>query len=230
MSRYAKILYILAVGILAVAPACSSSRSAKKQQQSTAAAPAAKSASKAEWQDLRMPVRVALSEPMSFSMSGNATMLRDSIINISMRVIGMEVAVIQLNTDSMYIVDKFHKYYFAEPLSAVLGSHIMPVADIQDIILGTQMGEAADITFTNPGSPEPVRVKYSDFVTTIAGNIASDINITAPVTGKSVDASLQWNVSKAKFNTGATVRFKTPEPDSYRRISMANVLQMLKNN
>lgn len=184
----------------------------------------------ADWQDIQIPVRVNLEKPMSFSMSGRATMLRDSLINISMRVLGMEVAVINLNSDSLFLVDKFHKYYFAEPLQDILGSHKMSVGQIQDLILGTAVGEPTDLTFNNPGSSEPVHVKYADFVNTAVANIASTIAITAPVTDKEVDATLQWSADKAKWNSGASVRFKSPDKTSYSRIPLADVLRILQAN
>lgn len=195
--------------------------------QNVAPATPAPAAGEATWSAVQLPVRVELSKPASFSLSGRATMLRDSVINISMRVLGMEVAVANVTPDSMFLVDKFHKYYFAEPLKAVLGSHMMSVGALQDIILGTQLGEAATLTFNNPGASEPVSVTFSDFRATPAGNAAGEVRIQAPVTGKQVDATLVWSLDKAKWDSGNTVNFKRPDPRSYKRITMASVLQML---
>lgn len=231
MTIMKKILSIIAVVALTILSAsCSTPRVAASDSVTAQTSQNIDKSRSATWQNVQIPVRVSLEKPMSFTMSGRATMFRDSLINISMRVLGMEVAVINLNTDSLYIVDKFHKYYFAEPLVSVLGSHKMSVADIQDIIMGTNIGEGSEITFNNPGSTEPVHVQYSDFTSTPAGNMSQDIVITAPVTGKDVEASLQWTASKAKWDSDASVRFKTPDASSYTRITIANVLKMLQAN
>lgn len=200
------------------------------QAVTTAPGNAAAAEDAATWSDVQMPVRVELSKPVSFSLSGRATMLRDSMIHISMRVFGMEVAVVNVTNDSVYLVDKFHKYYFAEPLKTVLGSHMMSVGAMQDIMLGTQLGEANTLTFDNPGAKEPVTVTFSDFSTTPAGNAAGQVRIQAPVTGKQVDAVFVWSLDKAKWDSGQTVNFKRPSPSQYKRITMKSVLQMLNRN
>lgn len=228
MKKFLSIIAVAALTLLAAS--CSTHRVATGDGITPQTTKNVEKSRNATWQNVQIPVRVSLDKPMSFTMSGRATMFRDSLINISMRVLGMEVAVINLNADSLYIVDKFHKYYFAEPLGSVLGSHEMSVADIQDIIMGTNVGEASEITFNNPGSAEPVRVQYSDFTATPAGNMAQNIDISAPVTGKDVEASLQWTASKAKWDGDAAVRFKAPDATSYTRITMANVLKMLQAN
>ena len=154
--------------------------------------------------------------------------MRDSAINISMRVLGMEVAVVNVTPDSVVMADKFHKYLFAEPLAAVLGSHSMTVGEMQDIMLGANLGEARTLTFNNPGSDTPVTVTFGDYATTPAGEMAGSVRVDAPVHSSQVKASLTWELDKASWNTARTVSFKTPVK-GYKRVTMSNALSMLKN-
>ncbi|MDO5394565.1 MAG: DUF4292 domain-containing protein [Bacteroidales bacterium] len=184
--------------------------------------------SQKEWSDVQIPVRVSLAKPMKVSLSGRATLLRDSVINISIRVLGMEVAVINITSDSVVMADKFHKYLFAEPLATVLGSHKMTVGQMQDIMLGTELGEVTEMTFSNPGNPEPVKVSFSDFATVPAGTMAQIVTVTAPVNKKEVEASVIWSADRARWDTGARVNFRTPV-SGYKRVTVSNALKMLES-
>lgn len=185
-----------------------------------------KTTADSEWHDLRVPVKVALRSPMNMSLSGRATMVRDSMVNISMRVFGMEVAVAHLTADSVFFVDKHNKYYFAEPLDALLGSHKMSVGRMQDIILGKGVDET--LRFNNPGNADPVVVSFSDFVETLFGRLASDISIAVPVKDVDVKANLIWSLDDAKWNTRPTVKF-TPPGNKYKRITASGLRSMFRS-
>ncbi|MCC8114601.1 MAG: DUF4292 domain-containing protein [Bacteroidales bacterium] len=88
------------------------------------------------WQDVYMPVNLALKSPTSFSISGRATMVRDQSIHMSLRMFGMEVAIVHIEGDSIYAIDKYHKKYVAESISRLLAGYPMSVSDIQDLFLG----------------------------------------------------------------------------------------------
>ena len=90
----------------------------------------------ADWTALTIPVKLSLTSPASASMSGRATMLRDKSIYISLRVLGMEVAYLYADTDSIYAVDKFHKYYLCENISALQERYGITLGNIQDLLLG----------------------------------------------------------------------------------------------
>jgi len=178
------------------------------------------------WHDVQMPVKVVLNKPMSMSMSGRATMVRDSLVNISMRVFGMEVAVAMLTPDSLYLVDKYHHYFFAEPLTAITGKHRLSAGDVQKIILG--QSNENPLRFNNAGAEGPVVVTMADFVATLAGDIASNVTINAPLRTMDIDAELLWSPKSAKFDTYPSVTFKYPG-SKYKRITPADIKYMFSN-
>lgn len=89
-----------------------------------------------EWQDVTLPVKVAVTAPKSISLSGRASMERGNSINISVRMLGFEVASVLIDTDSIHIVDRYHKAYLSESLAGVFGGGKVSVADLQDLLLG----------------------------------------------------------------------------------------------
>jgi hypothetical protein len=209
--------HILLLALVFAMSACHSSRNA------------ATLAAGAEWHDAYMPVKVKLNSPMSMSLSGRATIVRDSLVNVSMRVLGMEVAVVNMTPDSVVFVDKYHKYLFAERLQTLLGSHQLTLGDIQDIILGLKPNAPLNqLSFNNPGNEKPVTVTFSDFVDTPAGSIAQNVALSAPLNKSEVDAELIWSASSATWNSGRTVDFVTPSK-GYKRVSIQNALNSFKN-
>ena len=89
------------------------------------------------WTDVAMPVSFELYRPKNFAVSGRATMIRGKAIHISFRMLfGMEVASLYADTDSVYIVAKFQKMYYAESLSRFTSALGLSIENIQDLILG----------------------------------------------------------------------------------------------
>ncbi|MDE6497620.1 MAG: DUF4292 domain-containing protein [Muribaculaceae bacterium] len=88
------------------------------------------------WQSLQMPVRASLRSPMSVSASGRLTMVRDSLVHLSLRMLGIELAVVSIDKDSVRVFDKFHRYYMAESTAALSGRTGITLADIQSLLLG----------------------------------------------------------------------------------------------
>lgn len=235
MTKFRNFITIL-LGTLVIlgTASCHSSRNATK----TPSRPVS------EWHELQIPVRVSVKSPMSMSLSGRATMVRDSLINISMRVFGFEVAVVNITADSIFVVDKHNKYYFAEPLSSVMGSHQISVGQIQDLILGrdteslllarlaespgTSDIQTNTLLFRNPGSQEPVTVYFNDYVSTDFGPLASDVSISAPVRGMDISASLTWSAEDAKWNTAPRITFKAPG-SGYRRLTVDRIRSFFKS-
>ncbi|MDD6890128.1 MAG: DUF4292 domain-containing protein [Bacteroidales bacterium] len=88
------------------------------------------------WTQLNMPVKVSVRSPQKLSLSGRIYMRRDRDIYITLRVLGMEVANMYVNSDSVYAADKVHKYYIAEPIKSVFSGASLTIGDIQDALLG----------------------------------------------------------------------------------------------
>lgn len=92
--------------------------------------------SQGEWTRIQAPVKVSLLKPEKFSLSGRVYMVRGENIHFSMRFIGLEVAVIDVTRDSVFVIDKYHRKYLAEPIGALLAGAEVSISDIQDILLG----------------------------------------------------------------------------------------------
>lgn len=134
-------LAILACALLLAA--CSTQRRAPRTPDTEAApagSPAAQFAALAGsyglWHDVQMPVRATLRSPFSLSASGRMTLVRDSLVHISMRVLGMEVGVMQLTRDSVFVVDKFHRFLIAESMGRLTAGTGLTLADVQSALLG----------------------------------------------------------------------------------------------
>ena len=142
--------YITILLLLLMFAACGSSRKAASDSTSAGApiaveAPedasaqqlyAAMAASCAPWQSVQIPVRASLRSPVSVSASGRLTMVRDSLVHLSLRMLGIELAVVCVDKDSVRVFDKFHRYYIAEGTAALTGSTGITLADVQSLLLG----------------------------------------------------------------------------------------------
>lgn len=89
-----------------------------------------------EWEDVTVPVKLELSSPKRLSVSGRAVMERGKSIFISLRVFGMEIGNVYVTGDSVYAVDKIHKYMVAENIARFLGGFPLTINDMQDLLLG----------------------------------------------------------------------------------------------
>lgn len=211
--RHTTIKLIAAFFLTAASISCHSSRNVSTGQ----------SNSRDQWHDVSVPVKVAIESPMGMSFSGKATMVRDSAINISMSVFGFEVATLQMNADSVCFTDKHNKYYFAETLRDVLGSHKLTIGEIQQMILGA--GGQKELSFNNPDARKPVTIKFTDYADTPFGRMASDIDVDAPVKGINLQANMQWKFNSAKWDSYPQIKFKTPS-SKYKRITADQIRRM----
>lgn len=90
----------------------------------------------ASWDDVTVPVRLELKSPASVSVSGRARMVRGQSVNISLRVLGMEVAQLHVTRDSLFAAYRLKKQYVAESLTAALGKFPVTIDNLQDLLLG----------------------------------------------------------------------------------------------
>ncbi|MCM1484563.1 MAG: DUF4292 domain-containing protein, partial [Muribaculaceae bacterium] len=100
------------------------------------------------WQKLRVPMQVSVESPVQAGMSGVAVMERGKSINLSLRVLGMEVAVLYLTGDSIIVLDKWNKRYVAEDLTKFLGSFPINISNVQDLLLGRPFLLGSDVLTT----------------------------------------------------------------------------------
>ena len=174
-----------------------------------------------EWTTLYTSLNANISRPMSLNCSGRATLENGKYIHLSMRFIGMEVAAMYMDADSVFFVDKYHKYYFAEPLATVLGEKYkhLTIGDIQKIFLGK----------LSIPETERTQIKATDFVETPAGEVASSLSVFADTDQGIIKGNTSWNPTSAKWNEpDRKATFKTPG-DNYKRITPQNLKTMLKS-
>lgn len=208
-------------------------------------------ASYGAWERIRVPFTLRLNAPQKASISGTATMERGRLIILSMRVLGIEMAVVQVTPDSATFVDKMNRRYLSLPVDKALGGFDANISNIQDLLTGrafllgtdslaatrpsdfsfnvtnggrawtlapkrTPKGAAYSFTFnpsneltgltvTPKGHPEAT-LGYSDAAGTPEGMFASLLSVDLTVRDKRVDAALEWNWSRARYDADVDVR------------------------
>ncbi len=276
MRKFAYIFLPLVVVAL-LAAACSSSRKAADSSATQARVPAKRSAitsqlaeSYKDWTDLYIPLKLELSKPIDFSLSGRATMIRNKSIHLSVRILGLEMAVAHITEDSVWLVNKYDKYVCAAPTSSIFGENKFTLSDIQDVMLGRacypgkgtlaptrateqlfSVNQRNDSTLLLPrktpkgaswhyilnavpqltalnvdlANGAGLSFNYSGIEETIAGAVASQLDVFGLFDKFAVDATLEWNLKKAKWNEGRTDDWTPP---GYKRVDIASLIKALK--
>lgn len=223
--------------LIGAATGCSSSKNSAKSQSATQPQPSVVVGGKApgdldlssQWTSVQMPCRVSLTKPKNFSLSGRMTMLRDSAINLSMRMLGMEVAAINVTPDSVWVADRFHKIVFTEAISKTLADHEITLDMIQTMMLGLDTKGISPIHIKGDDGRDLVSIKFSDFAETPAGLMASLIEVRTRIKGTDIEMSMAWNTDRAVWNDPATnISFRN-NFSGYTRYGFRDLKQMLDN-
>lgn len=93
-------------------------------------------ASAQPWTDLTAPVRLDLQAPSRLSASGTAKMVYCQALAVSVRVLGMEMANIYADNDSILITVRLYKTAYAESMDRLAEATGMNLADVQCLVLG----------------------------------------------------------------------------------------------
>ncbi len=88
------------------------------------------------WTDVSMPVKIELQAPKRFSVSGKASMVRGKSLDFSLRFLGMEVASLKADRDSVYVLYKLEKIAFAESIGRISEAYGFDLEDLQCLLLG----------------------------------------------------------------------------------------------
>lgn len=131
-----------------------------------------------EWKVVSMPVKVSLTAPTSVSMSGRLYMERGSLVNVSLRLLGMEVGVVRIMPDSIYCLDKFNRIALVEPTAQLLKRYDLSFEALQEIMLG------------RPAIPSQGAINQRN-LTRI--NIAREDTGELTVTPRRPDKNLEWH-------------------------------------
>lgn len=212
------VTFALAVVILG---ACSSKKSAVGTPAGPAEIPGNSTRTEA-WHTLKCPVRLSLRQPMALSASGRALMVRDSLIHISARLLGMEVAVIRADRDSAWLVDRYHKVYTSMPIAALISDYGVTLADAQELLLGR-----ADLASLFPAAAERVSFSADEFRDTPVGQVASEVSFSALIHKRQVSGYLRWDLNKAEWDIPVDAGWSVPS--GYRYLEPKRLLQTLKS-
>lgn len=91
------------------------------------------------WHTMDVPVRLAVTSPERLAAGARLSMVRDSSLYLSVRMLGMEVAYLTAAGDSVLICDRFHKLYASDRLSRILPPHLASLHTLQALLLGAEI-------------------------------------------------------------------------------------------
>lgn len=96
-----------------------------------------------KWDNVTFPVRVNILQPMSFTLNGTATMVRDKYIYVSMRMLGFEVAQFYVTPDELDVVMKQpQKMWIQEQIGDRLQDHGISLLTLQEALLGERSAQS----------------------------------------------------------------------------------------
>lgn len=93
-------------------------------------------ASYGTWTDVQMPVKADIASPVKISLSGRATLVRDKVVYLSIRMLGMEMGALYADNDSAFITIRFNKLMYAESMDKFTRTFGLTLGDLQDALLG----------------------------------------------------------------------------------------------
>lgn len=147
------------------------------------------------------------------SISGRVTMIRDRSIYMSLRMIGMEVATVYVNTDSIFATEKLHKQMLASDFDKTLGGKLS-VGELQGLLLGEpgnaikKLPSALSYDVETQGKTETVNLRVTTGKKTYAGRLI-------------------WDMGAAQFDTGNPRQWK--RPSGYTVIEPSKLPKLLES-
>lgn len=196
-----------------------------------------------KWESLEIPIGITLDGEKTFSLSGKAYFINNRELLISLRMMGFEVAQIYADTDSVFLLEKYHKFYLAESMKK-LGSELgVTIGDLQGFMLGQPSSPLKDtqnfsvfykwdkknamlygVGFLRNGEPA-AGCSYESIVETEHGPLASKIEFAATLGEYECGGTLTYKPAQAKWNSiTEPLKFKHPGKD-YKLMSPASLLK-----
>lgn len=127
------------------------------------------------WHSLSVPVKVELKSPSRLSLSGRAYMVKDSLVYISMRVLGFEVACMHVTRDSVYCVDKVHRLAVVEGIDRLCSNADITLGQLQSLLIGRAI---------IPGQHDNLTRKSHNVILKSADNDSDTWSVTATSSGR----------------------------------------------
>lgn len=166
------------------------------------------------WHTLDVPLRVAVTSPDKLSANARLSMVRDSSVYLSLRMMGMEVAYLSASTDSVVLCSRFHKLYAADRLSRLLPPEYANMHTLQALLLGAEI--PAELTpFVTAVNPAP------------AGSMlpAQSVDVTVEAGRKPLKAQLLYENDQLQIDGPAKALPKLPR--NAQRLDTDNLLKAL---
>lgn len=190
------------------------------------------------WYAVYMPVHLSLESPSQFSISGRALLVPDSLIYMSLRKLGMEVAVLNIDCQRAVLLDKFHKIYISEPWPESAPDSLLSLRTLQSALLGRPWaaadcwkGYVADsllsATALRLGDYAGIDFFYSDFCATPCGPVPALVRLNATSPFFEASACIEWQPEKADWDSDRRPAVRIP--DDYKRVDAAALLRLLSN-
>lgn len=88
------------------------------------------------WNDLRMPIKMTLSEPRRLSVSGTLNMQYGKALSITLKALFFEIATVYADNDSLIVVSKMADAYYKESLESLRRYSGLDLRDMQSLLLG----------------------------------------------------------------------------------------------
>lgn len=88
------------------------------------------------WNDVRMPVKMSLTEPRRLSVSGTLNMQYGKALSITLKALFFEIATVYADNDSLIVVSKMADAYYKESLESLRRYSGLDLRDMQSLLLG----------------------------------------------------------------------------------------------
>lgn len=143
-----------------------------------------------QWENVQMPVRLIINQPMGISLNGTATMVRNDYIYMSFRMLGFEVAQVSVTPEEFnFVMKQPDKVWFKEPVGNRLEQIGLTFEKLQQIMLDDD-----------------------------------EYTLKTTINGKTIDATLSWSRSDARWNIERPARFMAPG-ENYKKITLESAKQ-----
>lgn len=169
-----------------------------------------------EWSSISFSGKTTISIPEKHSASVKIFMVRDSMIHASLRMYGVEGAIISMTEKSVAIYDKVNGIYSEAPFSTLMGHSHISLSDLQNIICGSffPSDSVAGSLILNDKTnfPEKIRfvsprvdtnVNYSRWENTPKGYLPARVEaFLKNFNGRHCKINLKLSIGSVRYDTG----------------------------
>lgn len=164
-----------------------------------------------KWQNITVPVKLTLKEPMSLNINGTLTMVRGEYAYVTFRTFGFEVAQAFVTPAEMDMVLKMPtKLWVNEPLGDRLKSRSIDFTALQDVIAEDKVDN----------------VNVGGLSVSARSNGEKTFTITTAFKGVNLSVALSYNINDATWNSERPATFTTPG-SGYSKVSLESAAKLL---